>query len=109
MGMRAVAGALSAVVVLGVAAAQPGRAEERIDSVCWDGENGRPECETFAVFKATCTAVENQNQACQTVLVSKQPSSASAVFFPANTKYTAVKLTRAQRTAWQKAKASLGY
>ena len=109
MEMRAVAGVLSAVVVLVMAAAQPGRAEERIDSVCWDGESGQPECETFAVFKATCVAVGNQNQVCQNVLVSKQPSSASGYYFPANTKYSAVKLTRAQDTAWQKAKASLGY
>jgi hypothetical protein len=56
-----------------------------------------------------CAAIENQNQVCQNVLVSKQPSSASGFYFPANTKYTAVKLTRTERTAWQKAKASLGY
>jgi hypothetical protein len=46
---------------------------------------------------------------CQNVLVSKQQSSASGALFPANTRYTSVKLIRAERTAWQKAKVSLGY
>jgi hypothetical protein len=109
MTMRSIVRVLVPIVALAVAATHGTRAEERIKSVCWDGEGGEPECETFAVFKATCAAVENQNQVCRNVLVSKQPGSASAALFPANTKYISVKLTRAERTAWQKAKASLGY
>jgi hypothetical protein len=109
MDARVGACALSIGLVLALAAGQAARAEEPIRSVCWDGEAGQPECERFEVFKATCAAVGNQNQVCQNVLVSKQPSSASGAFLPANTKYTSVKLTRAERIAWQKAKASLGF
>jgi hypothetical protein len=97
------------ITVMLAALVRPASAEERVDTVCWDGDNGRPECETFAAFEATCAAVGNQNQVCQNVLVSKAPSSASSTYFPASTKYTSVRLTRAQRTAWQKAKTSLGY
>jgi len=100
---------ISLMLVLRPSAA---RAEGDIDFVCWDLDNGDVECDTFDSFKATCRVIENENELCQIVLENRTATNLAAApagkpYFPANTHYTNVKMTRAERAAWLTAKAAL--
>ena len=111
--------ALGATLVLALALmlrAGAAKAGADPDFVCYDLDSGEVECETFDSFKLTCDIIENQNELCRIVLGNRGnlglaaapvPPAAAKLYAPANTRYYPVKLTRAARAAWTKAKASL--
>jgi len=87
---------LALVTLLLMLAAGTAKAAD-IDSACWDAPGGRLECETLQSVETTCAAIAGQHELRRAVL-SRRGTSA-ATFFPANTRYRAVKLTRAERAA----------
>lgn len=74
---------------------------EQPDFVCWDRPNGALECESFASVKATCVVVDNKHELCEVV---QSDSSSARLYFPGNTKYTTIKLTRAGLEKWDRYK-----
>jgi hypothetical protein len=91
--------ALAALLLMLVAGAA--KAED-ISYVCWDASGGRLECETLQSVETTCAAIAGRHELCRAV--SAAQANGGAMFYPANTKYTTVKLMRASLAAWHRYK-----
>jgi hypothetical protein len=77
---------------------------EQPDLVCWKLESGALECESRASIAAACAAIGGEDELC---LAARNSSSNAPHYFPGNTKYTAVTLTRAGRETWSRNKRHL--
>jgi hypothetical protein len=87
--------ALLLMLLAGVAKA------EQPDLVCWDLPDGKLECESRAPIEATCAVIQDKHELCIAV---QSSNSAVPLYFPGNTKYTTVKLTRAGKEIWSRNK-----
>lgn len=74
---------------------------EQTALVCWNLENGALECDSLASVQATCEAIDHKHELCA---AGQSNSSATPLYFPGNTKYTAIKLTRAGKEIWSRNK-----
>jgi hypothetical protein len=90
--------ALAALVLMLIAGAAKA---EQPELVCWSLEDGVLECESRASIEATCAAIGGKHELCVAV---QSNSSAAPLYFPGNTKYTVVKLTRAGKEIWSRNK-----
>jgi hypothetical protein len=99
---RAVVGcALTALVALLLMLLAGAAKAEESDLACWNLPNGGLECESLASVAATCAAIDDKHELCEVV---RSNGASARTFAPANTKYTAVKLTRAGLEKWHRYK-----
>jgi len=97
---RAVVGcAVTALVALLLMLLAGTAKAEQPDLICWNAPNGELECESFASVEATCEAIDHKNELCDVV---QSDSAGSPLYFPGNTKYTMVKMTRAGLEKWHR-------
>ncbi|HKP26642.1 MAG TPA: hypothetical protein VJV39_22430 [Dongiaceae bacterium] len=74
---------------------------EQPELVCWSVETGKLECESRASIEDTCKAIDQKHELCIAV---QRAQSAAPLYFPGNTKYTMVKLTKAGKEFWTRNK-----
>ena len=99
---RAVVGsAVTALVALLLMLLAGTAQAEQPDLVCWNAPNGGLECESVASIAATCDAIDGKHELCEQV---RSNRAGSPLYLPGNTKYTIVKLTRAGREIFKRAK-----
>ena len=100
---RAVAAAaLTALIALLLMLIAGAARADDVDYVCWEVSDSRLECETQQSVEMTCAAIAQQHELCRAVVAAQ--SAGGATLFPANTRYTVVKLTRAGLEKWNRYK-----
>lgn len=104
---------LAATLAAAVFLVKPAAAAADPDFVCWDLDNGEVECESYAVFKAICDLIDNNNELCRIVLGAPVAAGNLAAApqagknkLPPNARYVAMQQNRAELTSWRRAKAT---
>ncbi len=99
---RAVVGcALTAMAALFLMLMAGAAKAQQPELVCWSLEAGKVECEKPASIEDTCKAIDQKHELC---IAARGAHSATPLYFPGNTKYTTVKLTRAGKEFWTRNK-----